>query len=69
MITLSLKERMDEVRASSAEARRNVATLTERMQNLQSDLNQSELRREELEAELNNTQEVKIISNKHQPKV
>lgn len=69
MITLSLKERMDEVRASSAEARRNVATLTERMQNLQSDLNQSELRREELEAELNNTQEVKIISNKHPPKV
>lgn len=36
-----------------------MATLTERMQSLGSELNQSELRREELEAELANTQEVR----------
>lgn len=49
---------MDEVRASFAEARRNLAALTERVQSLQSELSQSELRREELEVELNNAQEV-----------
>lgn len=36
-----------------------MATLTERVQSLQSELDQSELRREELEAELTNTQEVR----------
>lgn len=35
-----------------------MASLSERMQSLQSGLDQSELRREELEAELANTQEV-----------
>lgn len=38
-----------------------MATLTERVQSLQSELDQSELRREELEAELANTQEVTEI--------
>lgn len=51
---------MDEARASLAEGKRNMAVLTERVQSLESDLNQSELRREELEAELNNTQEVGV---------
>ena len=50
---------MDEVQVSLMEGKRNIATLTERVQSLQCELNQSELRREELEAELNNTQEVK----------
>lgn len=50
---------MDDARASAGEARRNVAALTERVQSLQSELDQSELRREELEAELTNTQEVR----------
>lgn len=54
---------MDEARASLVEGKRNIATLTERVQSLESDLNQSELRREELEAELNNTQEVREIDN------
>lgn len=45
-----------------------MATLAERMQSLQSELSQSELRREELEAELNSAQEVQIISNKHPTK-
>ena len=36
-----------------------MATLCERAESLQSELNQSELRREELESELNNTQEVR----------
>lgn len=38
-----------------------MAALTERVQSLQSELDQSELRREELEAELNNTQEVRSM--------
>lgn len=50
---------MDEARASLMEGKRNTATLTEHVQTLQSELNQSELRREELEAELNNTKEVR----------
>lgn len=50
---------MDETRVSLVEGKRSTATLTERVQSLQSELNQSELRREELEAELNNTQEVR----------
>ena len=54
---------MDEVRASHGEARRNVSTLTERVQSLQGELNLSEMRREELEAELSNAQEVKICSD------
>lgn len=49
---------MDEVRASSSETRRSMVTLTERLQSLQTELSQSELRREELEVELSNTQEV-----------
>lgn len=49
---------MDETRASLAEGKRNMVTLTERVQSLQSELDQSELRREEVEAELNNTKEV-----------
>lgn len=53
------KDQMDEARASVGEGRRNMAALTERVQSLQSELNQSELRREELEAELNSTQEVR----------
>lgn len=52
---------MDEARASLVEGKRNTATLTERVQSLESELNQSELRRGELEAELNNTQEVREI--------
>lgn len=59
------KERMEEARASLAEAKRNMAALTEHAQTLQSELNDSELRREELEAELSNTKEVKIISRFH----
>lgn len=53
---------MDASRASLAEAKRNTATLTERVQSLQSELTQSELRRDQLEAELNNTQEVTVNS-------
>lgn len=44
---------------SAAEARRNMAALSERVQSLQSELNHSELRREELQTELTNTQEVR----------
>lgn len=69
LLISTTKERMDEARASLAEVKRNMATLTERVQSLQGELNQSELRREELEAELNNTQEVKIISNMYPNKV
>ena len=62
---------MDEVRASLLEGKRNLVTLTERVQNLQSELDQSELRREEVEAELNNTQEVRetgdVCVHKHLP--
>ncbi len=50
---------MDESRASVVEGKRSTAALTERVQSLQSELNESELRREELETELNNTQEVR----------
>lgn len=54
---------MDETRASLAEAKRNMAILTERVQNLQSELSKSELQREELEAELSSTQEVSEADN------
>lgn len=50
---------MDEARASLVEGKKNMAALTERVQSLQSELNQSELRREDLEAELDKTQEVR----------
>lgn len=50
---------MDEARTSAADARRTAAALSERAESLQSDLNHSELRREELETELTNTQEVR----------
>lgn len=50
---------MDEARSSLTEAKRSMAALTERVQSLQGELSQSELRREELEAELNNTLEVR----------
>lgn len=53
------KDQLDEARASVGEGRRNMAALTERLQSLQSELNLSELRREELKSELNSTQEVK----------
>lgn len=49
---------MDETRASLVEGKRNIATTTEHVQSLQSELHQSEMRREELEAELSNTREV-----------
>lgn len=49
---------MDEARASLGEGKRNMSTLSERVQSLESELNQSELQREQLEAELNNAQEV-----------
>lgn len=62
---------MDEARASLVEGKRNMATLTERVQRLQGELSESELGREQLEAELNNTQEVRVIDNlcvdKHLP--
>lgn len=51
----------DEARASAAEARRMATALSERVESLQSDLNHSELRREELETELTNTQEVRTL--------
>lgn len=50
---------MDASRASLAEARRNTANLTERVQSLQSELTESELRREEVESELKSAQEVR----------
>lgn len=53
------KDQLDEARVSAAEARRNMAALSERVQSLQSELNHSELRREELQTELSNTQEVR----------
>lgn len=55
----AVKEQMDASRASLAEARRNTATLTERVQNLQTELTESELRREEVESELKSAQEVR----------
>lgn len=44
-----------------------MSALTERVQSLQSELNQSELRREDLEAELDKTQEVreKVHATRH----
>lgn len=51
---------MDEARAAALEGRRSMGSVTERVQSLQSEMNQSELRREELEAELTNTQEVRV---------
>uniref|UniRef100_A0A3P9BZZ5 Ciliary rootlet coiled-coil, rootletin n=1 Tax=Maylandia zebra TaxID=106582 RepID=A0A3P9BZZ5_9CICH len=53
----AVKEQMDASRASLAEARRNTATLTERVQSLQTELTESELRREEVESELKSAQE------------
>lgn len=53
------KDQLDEARVSAAEARRNMAAVSERVQSLQSELNHSELRREELQTELTNTQEVR----------
>lgn len=50
---------MDEARTSVTEAKRSMFALTERVQSLQGELTQSELLREELEAELKNTQEVR----------
>lgn len=41
-----------------SDGKRNIGVLTERVQTLQSELTQSQLRRSELEAELHNTQEV-----------
>lgn len=49
---------MDGARASLAEGKRGMVALTERVQSLQTELTQSELRRGELEAELAHTQEV-----------
>lgn len=60
---------MDDARTSLAEVKRNMATHTESVQTLETKLNQSELRREELEAELNNTQEVKNHLNMSSNKV
>jgi len=54
---------MDDARASLVEGKRNMVVLTERAQSLQSELDQSELKREEVEAELNNTQEVKKMDH------
>lgn len=42
-----------------SDGKRNIGVLTERVQTLQSELTQSQLRRSELEAELHNTQEVR----------
>lgn len=53
------KEQLDEARASAADMRKSLAAVTERVQSLQSEWNQSELRQQELEAELSNTQEVR----------
>ena len=52
---------MDEARVSLAEGRRSLAALGERMESLQSELSQSELRREHMEMELASTQEVTQI--------
>lgn len=55
------KEQLDEARASAADVRKSLAAVTERVQSLQSEWNQSELRQQELEAELSNTQEVREL--------
>lgn len=44
-----------------ADGKRSSASISEHIQSLQGELSQSERRREELEAELRNTQEVKEI--------
>lgn len=54
-----VQERVDGLRASMSDGKRNIGVLTERVQTLQSELTQSQLRRSELEAELHNTQEVR----------
>lgn len=59
------KEQLEEARASAAEGKRSSASISERIQSLQGELSQSERRREELEAELKNTQEVKEILSTH----
>lgn len=53
------KEQLEEARTSAAEGKRSSTSISERIQSLQVELSQSERRREELEAELRNTQEVK----------
>lgn len=55
---MCVQERVDSMRASLSEGKHAVETLTERMQNLQAELTQSQLRRQELETELADTQEV-----------
>lgn len=52
------KEQLEEARASAVEGKRSSASVSERIQSLQVELGQSERRREELEVELKNTQEV-----------
>lgn len=56
------KEKTEEARTSVSEGKRNITGLTEHVERLQSELNQSELRREELETELSNCQEVRGVS-------
>ena len=50
---------MDGARASLTDGKRGMTALTERIQSLQTELTQSDLRRGELEAELAHTQEVR----------
>ncbi|CAF94804.1 unnamed protein product, partial [Tetraodon nigroviridis] len=52
------KDQLEEARASAAEGKRSSASISERIQSLQGELSQSERRREELEVELRNTQEL-----------
>ena len=59
LCALNVKERADEARVSLAEGRRSLAALAESMESLQSELSQSELRREHVETELASTQEVR----------
>lgn len=53
------QERADEFRSSMSDGKRNITSLMERVQTLQSELSQSQLRRSEIETELCNTQEVR----------
>lgn len=57
-VCVCVQERVDELRAALSEGKLAVASLTDRVQTLQSELTLSQQRREELETELNNTQEV-----------
>lgn len=57
---------MDGARASLTDGKRGMTTLTERVQSLQSELTQSDLRRGELEAELAHTQEVRGRERKNE---